>query len=500
MAAGGHTSMAPLMTSKLNAELDQKIIELDLKREGEPRPPAYSDEALALRFAELHADDLRYVAAWGRWLSWDGTRWQFDDTLSAYDLVRKTCRGAAAECNKPKLASVLASAKTVAAIERLARSDRRLAATVEQWDTDPWLLNTPGGVVDLQTGKLRRHRPGDYMTKITAVAPDAKCPTPTWIAFLDRITGHDVELADFMVVLSSPYRRAGLLHALHRDHFGQDSDDTLVVQGPSIAFNPTLDLRAIEAARAADPQGALAEWDGQFRSDIAQFLDDASIDAAIVHGRPLELPPRGGVRYFAYTDPSAGRHDAYTICVGHRDGDKIVADLVRGRKPPFDPAAVTKEYVVLARAYGCTTITSDNFAGEWHVSAVSGAGAVHARSELPASGLYLEGLPAFTRGLIEIPDSPQLVRELRLLERRVARSGKDSVGHGVGGSDDYANALFGMVYLAGAPTIDWAPVAMAFRGGHLAGGAGQPSPFQMMMGERARLQAQRRSQRGGRRW
>jgi hypothetical protein len=29
--------------------------------------PAFSDEALALRFAERHAGELRYVAAWGRW-------------------------------------------------------------------------------------------------------------------------------------------------------------------------------------------------------------------------------------------------------------------------------------------------------------------------------------------------------------------------------------------------------------------------------------------------
>jgi putative DNA primase/helicase len=30
-------------------------------------------------------------------------------------------------------------AKTVAAVEMPARSDRRLAATVDQWDADPWL-------------------------------------------------------------------------------------------------------------------------------------------------------------------------------------------------------------------------------------------------------------------------------------------------------------------------------------------------------------------------
>jgi len=104
------------------------------------RPPVFTDEALALRFAELHSDDLRYVAAWSKWLAWDGTRWQFDDTLRAFDLARKVCRQAAAECSKVRIAAVLASAKTVAAVERLAKADRRLAATVDQWDADPWLL------------------------------------------------------------------------------------------------------------------------------------------------------------------------------------------------------------------------------------------------------------------------------------------------------------------------------------------------------------------------
>src|SRR5450830_81024 len=102
--------------SKAQDELDAKVIAFDAKRGQDARPPAFSDEALALRFAENHANDLRYVAAWGRWLSWDGSCWKFDDTLAAYNMVRKVCRAAAAECSRPKLASVLASAKTVAAV------------------------------------------------------------------------------------------------------------------------------------------------------------------------------------------------------------------------------------------------------------------------------------------------------------------------------------------------------------------------------------------------
>ena len=180
----------------------------------EPRPPDFTDEALALRFAETHANDLRYVAAWGRWLFFDGTRWRSDETLVAFDRARKMCRWAAAECGG-KMAKTLASAKTVAAVERLARADRRLAATVDQWDADPWALNTPCGMLDLRTGKLRPHRPDDYVTKLTGVVPDPSFQSPMWLKFLNRVMGGDEELVAFLRRLTG-YALTGLTweHAL----------------------------------------------------------------------------------------------------------------------------------------------------------------------------------------------------------------------------------------------------------------------------------------------
>ena len=120
-------------------------------------------------------------------MQWTGNHWQFDDTKLAFDLAWRICREAARECNKARTASAIASAKTVAAVERLAACRSWLAATIDQWDADPWLLNTPDGVVDLRTGEIRPHRPEDYMTKITAVGPRGECPR--FLAFLDRITG-----------------------------------------------------------------------------------------------------------------------------------------------------------------------------------------------------------------------------------------------------------------------------------------------------------------------
>ena len=164
----------------------------------EEAAPAFSEEALALVFAERHADNLRYVAAWNKWLRFDGKQWRSDETRETFSDARKLCREAACGINKPERGKAIASAKTRAAVVSLAGEDRRLAATADQWDADPWLLNTPEGVIDLRSGEMRPHAVTDYMTKTTAVAPDASCRIPRWSKFLDRVTDGDKRLQAYL--------------------------------------------------------------------------------------------------------------------------------------------------------------------------------------------------------------------------------------------------------------------------------------------------------------
>ena len=111
------------------------------------------------------------------------------------------------------------------------------------------------------------------------------------------------------------------------------------------------------------------------------------------------------------------------------------------RTPPFDPASVAAEFAALVKEYRISKLIGDNYSGEWVLSAFQAAGIVYERCLRVKSQLYLEGLPSFNRGAISIPNQPRLIRELRLLERHVHRSGRDSVDHGSGGSDDFANVL-----------------------------------------------------------
>jgi putative DNA primase/helicase len=152
-----------------------------LKAERAPEP---TDDQIAEAFAEEHRNDLRYVAKWGKWFEWTGRQWREDDTLRAFDLIRKTC--------KAQGIGRAGMAKMVAAVHTLVRPDRRIAATIDQWDADPWLLNTPDGIVNLRDGTVGKSDPRAYCTKITAVGPSGDCPL--FIAFLIRIMGGDEEL------------------------------------------------------------------------------------------------------------------------------------------------------------------------------------------------------------------------------------------------------------------------------------------------------------------
>jgi hypothetical protein len=76
-----------------------------------PVAPPYSEEALALRFAERHVNVICYVAEWKKWLIWDGIKWREDETRYVFFLARELCRQAANEVNEPDVQRRIASAR-----------------------------------------------------------------------------------------------------------------------------------------------------------------------------------------------------------------------------------------------------------------------------------------------------------------------------------------------------------------------------------------------------
>lgn len=157
---------------------------------------AQTEDAIALAFVRAHGDRFRYAPSMG-WLHWDGTRWQRDDKLRHFDIIRAICRvrGEVAESNTENRR--LESARVVAAVATLARSDQRIVHTLGEFDANALELNTPAGIVNLADGKMRPHA-RDLVTKCTAVAPDFAAPREGWHTFLREVFAADVETIDFV--------------------------------------------------------------------------------------------------------------------------------------------------------------------------------------------------------------------------------------------------------------------------------------------------------------
>src|SRR5262249_31776513 len=84
------------------------------------------------------------------------------------------------------------------ALIAVAQSEPGIAVQVDELDSDPWLLNTQNGTLDLKTGKLRAHRREDLITKIIPVRYDPQTKCPIWDAFLERIIDRNQDLIKFL--------------------------------------------------------------------------------------------------------------------------------------------------------------------------------------------------------------------------------------------------------------------------------------------------------------
>lgn len=244
-----------------------------------------------------------------------------------------------------------------------------------------------------------------------------------------------------LIALSSPYARRGVLWNAYKRHFGHDSP-VLVAQAPSMTMNPTLPQRVVDDAMKDDAARASAEYLAQFRSDIASLIDPDLIEQA-TRPKPRELPFASGTSYSAFTDPAGGGQDEFTLAIGHRQGDAVIIDAVRGLHG--SPAEIAKEYSGFLRSYGIKRVTGDRYAGRWPRDEFQKHGIRYEVSELDRNGLYLEMLAAMNSGCVELPPDQKLARQLAGLERRTGRSGRDMIDHPPGGHDDLANAAAGLV-------------------------------------------------------
>jgi putative DNA primase/helicase len=180
-----------------HAEQPNRPPSLNQSLAGRPRTDLGNAERLVAR----HGGDLRYCHPWKKWLTWDGRRFQLDNTAEVRRRARRTVRAIFGEAKtidddearKAHAVWQLASEKRdrLAAMLSLAEAEEGIPVLPENLDQHPWLLNCANGTLDLRTGQLREHRKEDALTQLCPTPYDGDAACPLWLATLETIfSGH----------------------------------------------------------------------------------------------------------------------------------------------------------------------------------------------------------------------------------------------------------------------------------------------------------------------
>lgn len=160
------------------------------------------------RLVAQYGDRIRHCYERKKWLLWTGKRWELDDGLDILEFAKQTALGIYGEASKEtddnhraelvKHAKASESGMRLKAMVELAQSERGIPVRIGQFDSDDWLLNCKNGTIDLRTGNLKPHDPGDLITRMVPLDYDPDAKSELWDNFLIRIFNGDLELIAYI--------------------------------------------------------------------------------------------------------------------------------------------------------------------------------------------------------------------------------------------------------------------------------------------------------------
>lgn len=147
-----------------------------------------TDAGNANRLHFLLGDDWKFVPQLGRWLHWNGQRWQEETNGSIRVAAMEAFRNLAADIrslpgchdmkemqHRQKVADGLGRAESIGRIRGALSFLEGLALKqYGEFDTDTFLLNLQNGTLNLSTGELRPHNKKDFITKICGASYESQ--------------------------------------------------------------------------------------------------------------------------------------------------------------------------------------------------------------------------------------------------------------------------------------------------------------------------------------
>jgi putative DNA primase/helicase len=169
-----------------------------------------TDVGNARRLVARHGHNIRYVAEWDHWLTWDAIkeRWEPDRDGAVVRLAEETtfdmlsqALGLNSQTDRDQLLKHAMRSQAeprLKAMINLAKAEDGITISAERLDANPWLLGVQNGVIELDTGLFRPARRADLITKCAGVSYDPNADCPSWKQFLGTVTANDSDLQAYL--------------------------------------------------------------------------------------------------------------------------------------------------------------------------------------------------------------------------------------------------------------------------------------------------------------
>lgn len=291
---------------------------------GKKKPKLYSfdDTGNAEHFADLFGGAVRYNYTDKSWMWYDGRRWKYDDSGEPKRMVDEMLSIMRApeesslyvddtgDLEKQYRTHVKRSRSSAAKTAALKEAEHLAPVTSDKLDQNPYLLNTPSGVVNLKTGEIQKHDPGLYLSKICWAEYSDKVDTPVWDKFLMDTFGGDIEMIRF-IQRAAGYSLTG-------------------VTDEQVAF-----------FCIGDGRNGKSTLLNVFSDILGEYACNMQPDSLAVHtaGRAVnsDIARLRGVRFAVTTEPDEGMRLAEGLLKQLTGGDVVTARRLYGNEFEFRP-------------------------------------------------------------------------------------------------------------------------------------------------------------------
>jgi putative DNA primase/helicase len=166
-----------------------------------------TDTGNARRMIALHGEEIVYCETFKSWFIWNGKIWERDTKLAIMEIAKATVRRMlkeAPDCPggdkeyKARVRWCLSCESTAKLKAMIENAKSAMAVGPDELDSDPYLLTVENGTIDLRSGELRPHDPGDYITLMAPTRFDPDATDPMWEEVLDRFVRPDDGKEEFL--------------------------------------------------------------------------------------------------------------------------------------------------------------------------------------------------------------------------------------------------------------------------------------------------------------